>query len=90
MYSRVIKDKDTSVDLAALGVSSVAPDVAALPSSSGTSAPASVNPSSPSVPVSSLPLAWHPAVPPSRSVALTSPSPAEPYPAAPSEAVSGS
>lgn len=87
---RFIKDEDTFVEPAALGVSSLALDVAASPSHSATGAPASVNPSSPSVPPSSLPLAWHPAGPGSRSVSLASPPPAEPYSAAPSEAVGGS
>lgn len=82
-----IKDEDTFVDPAAFGVSSLALDVAASPCRSATSAPASVNPSSLSVLPSSLPLAWHPAEPRSHSVSLAFPPPAEPYSAAPSEAV---
>lgn len=79
--------KDTSVDLVALGVSCLASDVVILPLQSATSAPASAPPLSPPFPPPSLHLAWHPAEPPSHSVALASQPPAESYFAAPSQAV---
>lgn len=79
--------KDTSVDLVALGVSSLASDVVVLPLQSATSAPAAAPPLSPSFPPPSLPLAWHPAEPPSQSVSLASQPAAESYFAAPLEVV---
>ena len=77
-YSRATSQpKDTtSVDLAALRVSSLASDIGVLPSQSATSAPVPATPLSPSFPPPSLPLAWHPSEPPSRSVSLAAEPPA--------------
>lgn len=93
LQQRRVVAVDTSVEPAVPGVFSPPFDVVVSPSPAATSPPASVPPSSSSFPPfqpSSLLPPWHPAEPPSLSVASASQPPAGPCSPAPSVAISSS